>query len=299
MKCETSKSANGRWHGILLALGFNARFLTKRNGPCPFCGGKDRWRWTDHGHDGLGICNQCGAEDGIGLLMKANGWDFREAVAQVDRVIGAVPLDQGRSEQTDEEKREALRRLWRASDPIRPDCPAGKYLYARCGLTEFPSCLRSGRDSPMLLAAVSAPNGKPATIHRTYLTAQGCQSNIDKPKKLMPGSVPRGAAIRLAPYADELGIAEGIETALSATAMFGVPCWALIAEGYMRTWQIPIDLKRLIVFGDNDKNFVGQAAAYEIARRVKTERATAHIEVEVRIPDVPGKDWNNIHGRMA
>jgi putative DNA primase/helicase len=36
--------------------------------------------------------------------------------------------------------------------------------------------------------------------------------------------MPAGAAVRLMAHGDTLGIAEGIETALSASALFGVPC---------------------------------------------------------------------------
>lgn len=39
--------ARGRWTSILPALGIDSKFLKRRNGPCPMCGGKDRYRFTD------------------------------------------------------------------------------------------------------------------------------------------------------------------------------------------------------------------------------------------------------------
>ncbi len=42
------KSAvQGRWPVLLQAAGIDAGFLQRRHGPCPVCGGKDRFRFTD------------------------------------------------------------------------------------------------------------------------------------------------------------------------------------------------------------------------------------------------------------
>ena len=87
-----------------------------------------------------------------------------------------------------------------------------------------------------------------------------------EPRRLMPGIIAKGAAIRLGPAGDVLGIAEGIETALSVTALFGVPCWAAVSAAMLAAWQPPPEAKRIIVFGDNDPNYAGQSAAYALAR---------------------------------
>jgi len=47
----------------------------------------------------------------------------------------------------------------------------------------------------------------------------------------MMGSMPTGAAVRLMAHEDVLGIAEGIETAMSASILFNVPCWAALNAG--------------------------------------------------------------------
>ena len=59
--------AQGRWSGILPALGIGESFLTGKHGPCPLCGGKDRWRWDNREGRGTWICSKCGAGDGIAL----------------------------------------------------------------------------------------------------------------------------------------------------------------------------------------------------------------------------------------
>ncbi len=62
--------ALGRWRGILPALGVPAKALSNRHGPCPMCGGKDRFRFDDKGGRGTWICSQCGAGDGIELVKR-------------------------------------------------------------------------------------------------------------------------------------------------------------------------------------------------------------------------------------
>jgi putative DNA primase/helicase len=95
------------------------------------------------------------------------------------------------------------------SKAIEANDPVGRYLARRAGLTSFPSCLRtasnlryqSDRPSfhPAMVAMVTGPDGAPSTLHRTYLTANGRKASVDEPRRMMPGTVAKGAAIRLAP----------------------------------------------------------------------------------------------------
>ena len=43
---NTVDRARGRWREILPRLGLEPQFLVKKHGPCPLCGGKDRFRTT-------------------------------------------------------------------------------------------------------------------------------------------------------------------------------------------------------------------------------------------------------------
>ena len=70
------------------------------------------------------------------------------------------------------------------------------------------------------------------TLHRTFLRPDGSgKAEMRSPRKLMPGTVPEGSAIRLGPVGAVLGIAEGIETALAASMMFEMPVWSAIRHG--------------------------------------------------------------------
>ena len=65
-----------------------------------------------------------------------------------------------------------------------------------------------------------------------------------------------------------MGVAEGIETALSASLLYQLPVWACCNQGLLRQWQPPEGCTHVTIFGDNDSSFVGQAAAYELAWRL-------------------------------
>ncbi len=52
MKYEDLRElCRGRWPSIFHSLGINFR-MDGKHGPCPFCGGKDRFRFSDK--DGYG-----------------------------------------------------------------------------------------------------------------------------------------------------------------------------------------------------------------------------------------------------
>lgn len=85
---KTKDAARGRWRQILPLLGIPKKFLTGKHGPCPACGGKDRFRFTDRKMEGDYFCNHCGAGDGLRLVMKVHGWAYRTACKRVDEAIG-------------------------------------------------------------------------------------------------------------------------------------------------------------------------------------------------------------------
>lgn len=301
LKRTAAEIATGRWHYILPALGVGEQFLKNKHGPCPICGGKDRFRYDNKDGRGSWICNQCGADDGYGLLQRLNGWSFRQVREEVERVVGISPEPVAVQATHDDEARKvlALRRVWSESEAVEKGDPVWKYLHRRLGLELIPACLRyhpalayrhdDGDIShhPAMIAAVTFPDGKPATLHRTYLTLDGRKADVSAPKKLMPGKPLQTASIKLGGYSDVLGIAEGIETALAASRRFGVPVWSCVSSGLLEAWQAPSDVRRVIVCGDNDPKFAGQAAAYRIAHKL----ACAGLAVEVRIPETVGKDW--------
>jgi putative DNA primase/helicase len=145
-----------------------------------------------------------------------------------------------------------------------------------------------------MLALFVGPDRAKHTIQYTYLDSNGRKAEVPKPRKLAPAQIPHGGAVRLAPSADTMGIAEGVETAMAASKLFDVPVWSALSAGGMLKWQPPITARNIIVFGDNDANCTGQAAAWSLAHRLNIEGLRA----EVRIPDLEG-DWNDVLGASS
>jgi len=291
--------AAGRWPGILLALGVSERALSGRHAPCPMCGGKDRFRFDDKEGRGTYYCSGCGAGDGVQLAMAVTGATFRETALQIERMAGSVRHTVSKGGRSDEDKVAALRRAWSASKPIQHGDEVTRYLAGRgLALDRLPDSLRlhprlrySDEDGALvghfaaMLATVTAPNGKAMSIHRTYLQA-GEKAPVPEPRKLMAGRPIGGAAIRLAPASERLGIAEGVETALAASELFSLPVWSCISTSGIESFEPPSGVKEVAVFADNDTNFAGQKAAYVAAHRL----ALKGYQIEVRIPPAVG-DW--------
>ena len=293
--------ANGRWKTILPALGIHPRFLTGKNGPCPVCGGRDRWRFDNKRGDGTWICTHCGAGQGIKLAMMFTGiTSYREIAERIERIIGEAPREHIRHKQSAESGRAALSALWEDAKPIRAGDPVDLWFHLRgIGMAIYPGCLRVGsrvRHSgppvswhPAMLARVTDPAGKPGIIHRTYLTAGGDKAPVEKVRMFCPGNVPAGSAVRLAAPGPILGIAEGIETAFAAMQLFAIPIWAALNDGQLKKFEPPPGTEQLVICGDNDPHGAGQCAAYALA-----ERLGSRLQVEVKIPDFAGLDWNDV-----
>jgi putative DNA primase/helicase len=305
---EIAELAQGKWRGILPRLGVDTKFLSGRHSPCPACDGVDRFRFDDRNGRGDFYCSGCGAGDGLELLKRVNGWTFSDAADQVRAIVGEVqPTKGARKPMTDEQAMARCKTLWDGAREIGRGDPVADYLGAR-GLTGpfstalrfHPACPISGVDGikqlPAMLALVRAPDGKPATVHRTYL-GDRCKADVPSPRRIMPGHVPEGSAIRLGPLAPYLGVAEGIETAMAVTRDFGRVCWSVISKDMLAKFQWPGEVKQLAVFGDNDANFAGQAGAYALAHRAAVAKDGP--EVLVCLPRKVGEDYLDQGNRIG
>ena len=119
-------AASGRWPEILAGLGVDPGALRNRHGPCPGCGGRDRFRYDDQ-DTGRFYCGGGGdpvSGDGFKLLQHVHGWTPRESL---ERVAEACSMDGASAPQIAPRKPPATvkvasrwthyaRRLWRAVD---------------------------------------------------------------------------------------------------------------------------------------------------------------------------------------
>lgn len=301
----TTDMATGKWRGILLEFGVPEAALQNRHGPCPLCGGKDRFRWDNKEGRGTYICNQCGAGDGMNLAMEFTGLNFPEAARRIDQMLGKVQIDvcQSRQGLSAGERRGMLKEIYGASHSIIQGDLVDRYFASR-HLDEltYPEALRfapSLRDGeggvrPAMIACVGV-YGAPrfASIHRTFLKPDGSgKAEMASPRKLTPGELPPGACVALSEYTGgTLGIAEGIETAMAASALYEMPVWSAINSTLLKKWWPPDGCYDVVVFADSDVKHGGQAAAYDLAHRLSVKR----INVQVKVPEVPGTDYADVY----
>lgn len=215
------------------------------------------------------------------------------------QLLGAAPAPGGTPVAStpadpDARHRGAAQTLWAAARPIRRS-PAETYLRSR-GLRAAVSDLRFhprtpyGRGAavifrPAILAAVRDESGLIA-VHRTFLEPRTASlSDLSLPKRAL-GRLGRGAVRLRPPKAGVLGWAEGIETAMAATQLTGIPCWAMLGTERFARVALPASVTRLILFLDND---AGGRRAETLARA-----ACRGCEIEARYPAAAGADWNDV-----
>jgi phage/plasmid primase-like uncharacterized protein len=236
----------------MLQIGSLKRHGPELCGPCPRCGGTDRFAVNVRKQ--VFNCRRCQiGGDVISLVRHVNGCSFPEAV---ELLIGARAHIPPRLRHAVERPTPTLRDpsnsgtaqwLWARRHSVKEDTPAARYLRKRgyAGLIqqtlaylpareEHPDALIAAfgfasENEPGLLDAPQDVTG----VHITRLTPQGEKSNINPVKLTLGPSM--GQPIVLAPPNDLLGLAitEGIEDGLSVHQATGLGVWAAGSAGRM------------------------------------------------------------------
>lgn len=295
------------WRTALVGCGIGEQFLKNKHGPCPVCGGRDRFRFDNKGR-GAFFCNQCGAGDGFKLVMRVHGFQFAEARKKVLAAAGLIDgcewvPPQARPQDETIERAEPtvrVRRLLRECCAIENCEPAIRYLQSRMlwplpeghTLRAHPSVeywedrQRIGR-YPALVAEIRDLCSELVTAHVTYLTPDGQKLGGYEPRKILSVMTGREGCVAqiMLRDGDTLGIAEGIETALSAAKLTGIPCWSAINRSLLQKFEPPHDLSKLVIFADRD--VPGLEAAAKLMERLQEK-----LRLEIRTPQF--KDFNDV-----
>jgi hypothetical protein len=299
---------------------------SERAGPCPMCGGTDRF--SINLLKGIWNCRGCQrGGDVIALVQHLDGCAFSEAVGQL--------VDERRSPGSRQAERliaNAVRRMPRHhdGDGARQIASSLRWFDEGCsiedtiGLTYFererkiftlppdvrevlrfhPRCV-FGQDEagqwlfrPCIIALLrDVQTNEPTGIHRIALNARGeLMGRMALGRK-------KGSAIKLwgdAEVTTGLVVGEGVETVLAATAIeyrgtLLRPAWSLVDADNLQDFPVLPAIEHLTIVADADASNRGQDAARICAKRW----AAAGHTVEVLIPDKIGWDFNDIGRRWV
>lgn len=257
-------------------------------GPCPVCGGTDRFVITPQRQKFL--CRNGGGGGVISMVRHVESCDFLRAV----EIITGRPKPGGRAEseqeRRDRERRRAEQRraaearerqrqeqeardkarrvssaggIWRSAVPFAGS-PAESYLAGRgidvsrieTSQLRFHPALPypNAGNHPALVARASDPLGKGVGIWRIFLgKGKKGRADVPGPAKLGLG-VAESSAVRIGGIAEEIGLAEGIESAAAAAELNGwaFPVWAGLSTSGIQNFTPPEGVLRLWIFADMD-----------------------------------------------
>lgn len=199
-------------------------------GPCPSCGGDDRF--SINLKTGVYNCRSCGGGDHIKLVQLVLGCSFMEAieVLEGERSVELDPAEQERrriqrqKQRAKDEADEASYRAWAIRDAISiwqaglgfRGTLAEEYLSFRVpGFERLPQAFKCFRflpdlpyvkrinkknhtlhSGPVLIAAVQAPDGKMRAVHRTWIdlnTSKGKAQIFAPDGKPLPSKMVKGS----------------------------------------------------------------------------------------------------------
>lgn len=266
---RTSDAVVGQWERVFTQFGLPWT-TGNRHIDCPICSKKKSFRIDDKDGRGTWICT-CSAGTGWDLLMQVTGKDFKTLAKEIDVIIGNTQDYASNAPRVPRvNDSETVRDYFLALPKIK-GTQANEYLNSR-GIYDTP---RSGirysageydhdarRKIPCMYAIASDEYGAPAIKHLTYLEG-GKKAEIETQRKMFTIKETHGpVAIKFSPAGSILGIAEGIESALSAAHIYKIPVWATMSAAIMQRFRAPPGVKALYIFADNDKNGTGLAAAF-------------------------------------
>lgn len=142
---------------------------------------------------------------------------------------------------------------------------------------------------PVMLAAVVSADGELRALHRTYLNPNGSgKAAVDQPKKSL-GPI-RGYSCHLGEAGEDLAVSEGIETGLSFQLVTGIPTWAALNAGNLRSLILPpLPIASFVTIAA-DADEPGLKAAEDAAARWRMDGR----HVRIVAPPRAGLDFNDM-----
>jgi len=305
-------------------------FWRGRPGPCPMCGGRDRFTYTRKRNRGDWVCRKCNdgspaGGDGLELVRRYTDMSYLELKCRLNgQSIDPVPVVAHRPRPSRRESMspaDLLRCVMKQVDSSRP-LTAGdhgmRYLAARVpGLcAPLPQGLRLATQEywhekgivgryPTIVAEYRLPDGRIATVHRTSLDPHKPEKAlvISKDGEILPSkrnyltALPLdGGAVRLmSPRKGEIGVAEGLESAYAAYMLFRVPTWFCLNRVELSRFVVPdgLGIHTVHIFADFDKvdAKTGKSPGMADALTLQKRLRAAGFNVVLHRPKVRGTDF--------
>jgi putative DNA primase/helicase len=302
--------------------GIKLRGKVERVGPCPVCGGIDRFSISTRKQ--LFNCRGFGGGDVIAMVQHLDGCDFPTAVRTLTGIEPGRPapkLDpvriadaEAKAAQAELEEQEQFRRamrIWHHAVPVEGTL-AEVYLRVprKLDISDgvsgpilrfHPACPFGSTTRPCMIALVrSIATNEPVAIHRTALNPDGTVMKVDgKTARLALGSTKNGA-VKLTDDADVstgLFIGEGVETVLGGMMLprWWRPAWAVLYEANIRSFQVLSGIEHLGILVDHDPEDKHGRRAREAAANECAQRwMTAGREVTSLISVIEGEDMADV-----
>ena len=304
-----------------------------RQQPCPKTGGgKTKFRlFKDWRETGGGYHNDVGAmPDGIEMLSWFCDMPKGDVLNDIISILGgdlrvvkphavkrvATQQPEPISPDVAAKRKAIIKRIWDGSQPIEGTI-AETYLRSRGikgdlslmgnNLRFHPELSYKEDDSspwqkfPGMLAIYRDKDGVPLTLHRTFLKSDGSgKADVSRPKMILaPPRDMRGGYIMLDRPIDTasgkyIGIAEGIETALSVREASGCPMWVGYSDRLMEMVNIPLDVKMVIPWVDLEPSGAGVRAGKALSERLAKQSCETFPQVPNNM-DQPKADWNDVY----
>ena len=186
--------------------------------------------------------------------------------------------------------------LWRGANPAGPI--ATTYLQGRGISIAPPPSIReeeglkhgpTGLALPAILCAIQGPDRHVVAVHRTFLKSDfSAKANVSQ-ARMMLGPM-SGNVVRLAPAAEKIALAEGLENGLSvAQSCPGLSVWCCLSVSNLAP-HLPDQVTDVIMCLDGD---APDSTAFQVAERCVQELLGRGLRVRVfRAPQ--GSDHNDL-----
>lgn len=301
---DVAAAACGHWPELLAVVGIDTPSRGK-HGPCPACGGKDRFRLDDKEGRGTWICNQCGNGDGLDLLVRVTGKSTKEAAELLAPLVGLSaggldPAERERIQRQQQAKADQDRK--RSEQQRQKAARRAADIMADTGQGESPYLERKGFGSHLsavnrTLIREGGENFHAGSLVVALTDEGGALVNVqliraDGSKRYLAGGQKAGAYHRIEGGA-LVAVVEGYATGLSVHLAIGATVYCAMDAGNLHAVaqiarrQHPE--ARILLCGDNDEGTQGNPG------KAKSEQAAVAIGGLVALPPEFSGDWNDYH----